>query len=145
MGKFAAIALLFSVQAYACPQLTGAYTCTYQDGSKEVVTIAQNKDANNVDVYNYNGSTILTDNVAYPIPDDQQLKQGTFRAWCADDTTLQTQVVGKYYQQGNYFGDLTMNLNLSLKGTDLHQVTIGSLKNTGGEYPLNGDVTCTHN
>jgi hypothetical protein len=38
-----------------------------------------------------------------------------------------------------------MNLNLSLKGTDLHQVTIGSLKNTGGEYPLNGDVTCTHN
>lgn len=145
MGKLAALALLFSAQAYACPQLVGSYTCTYQDGSKEVVTIAQNKDRNNVDVYDYNGSSIITDNQAYPIPDDQQLKSGTFRAWCDDNTTLQTQLLGEYYQQGNYYGHLTMNLNLSLQGNDLKQVTTGSLKNTGGEYPLNGESVCVHN
>lgn len=145
MGKFLSVALLFSVQAYACPQLVGSYTCTYQDGTKEVVTISQNKDRNNVDVYDYNGSTIVTDNNAYPIPDDQQLKGGTFRAWCDDETTLQTQLVGEYYQQGNYYGRLTMNLNLSLQGSDLKQTTTGNLVNTGGTYPLNGETVCAKN
>lgn len=141
MRKIAALLLLVSANvAFACPELTGSYTCTYQDGTSEVVSISQeNKDG--VTVYNYNGSSIPADNTAYPIPDDQTLKQATFRAWC-DGASLKGNIVGKYYNNGALFGDLDMTLDLSLDGTNLKSVTTGTLTNSGGTYPLDGQVTC---
>jgi len=144
MRKLAIIALAFSAQAWACPELAGSYTCTYQDGSSEVVTITQElKDG--VTIYNHNGSTVPADNVAYPVPDDASLREGTFKAWCADNSTLSAQLIGKYYQDGQYFGDLDMTTNFSLNGSDLKQTSVGTLKNAGGEYPLNGENTCKRN
>ncbi len=144
MRKLAAIALLFSAQAYACPQLAGTYTCTFSDGTTEVATVTQTV-VDGVNVFNYNGTEIRADNVAYPVPEDETLKEGTFRAWCDDATTLKAQMLGKYYNGGSYFGDLTMNLEFLKVGTSLKQVTTGNLKNSGGDYPINGDVTCVAN
>jgi hypothetical protein len=146
MRSLMAMALLFSVQAFACPDLAGSYTCSHQDGSTEVVTVSQeNKDG--VMIYQYNDAAIPADNQVYQLPDDQDLKDATFRAWC--DTTnadlLQTQLIGKYYSQGSYYGDLTLNMTFSLAGTDLKQTTTGTLKNSGGEYPLNNELTCKRN
>lgn len=146
MRILAALALLVSVNAYACPDLSGSFTCTSQDNTSEVVTLSQeNKDG--ITIYNYNGSMIPADNQAYQVPDDQNLKEGTFRAWCDanDNVTLKTELIGKYYDQGSYYGDLTMNMDFSLNGTDLRQVTTGKLVNSGGEQPLNGDMTCVRN
>ncbi len=143
MRTIAALLLLVSVNAYACPELTGSYTCTYQDGSSEVLSISQeNKDG--VTVYNYNGSMIPADNKVYPVPDDETLKQATFRAWC-ETATLKGNIVGKYYNNGALFGDLDMTLSLSLDGTSLKSVTTGALTNSGGTYPLDGSVTCARN
>lgn len=144
MRIFAAIALLFSAQAFACPDLTGAYTCTYQDGSTEVVSISQ-ADKAGVMVYNYNGSEIPADNVVYPMPDDETVRQGTFRAWC-DGASLKGNILGKYFNNGSYFGDLDMTLDLSLEGVSLKSVTTGTLKDTGGNvYPLDGQIVCARN
>jgi hypothetical protein len=146
MRILAALALLVSVNAYACPDLTGTYTCKYQDNTTEVVSISQeNKDG--VMVYNYNGSALPADNQVYQIPDQDSLKQGTFRAWCdeADATVLQTELLGKYYDQGQFAGDLTLDMAFSLNGTDLRQLTTGKLVNSDGEYPIGTDVTCTRN
>ncbi len=144
MRTLTAIALLFSVQAYACPELTGAYTCTYQDGSSEVVTISQ-EDKAGVTVYNYNGSSIPADNAVYPIPDDESVKSATFRAWC-ENASLKGNIVGKYWNNGALFGDLDMTLDLSLDGTNLKSVTTGTLKATDGtSYPLDGDISCVRN
>lgn len=145
MFKFAALAIaLVSVQAFACPDLTGNYSCVYQDGTKEVVSITQEQ-KNGVTTFLYNGSAIVADNQAYPMADDQNLREATFRAWCdsADPTLLQTQLLGKYYTNGAYYGDLTMNMNFSMAGSDLKQTNTGTLKNAGGEYPLNSELTCT--
>lgn len=144
MRKLAAIALLFSFQAYACPDLAGSYTCNYQDGSSEVITLSQElKDG--VTIYTHNGSQIPADNVAYPVPDDVNLREATFRAWCTDTVTLSANLVGKYFQEGAYFGDLNMTSAFTLDGTSLKQITTGTLKNQGGEYPLNSEMTCTRN
>lgn len=144
MRKLAALALVFSAQAFACPDLAGSFTCTYQDGSKEIVTLSQDQ-KDGLTTYNYNGSIVPADNQAYPVPEDATLKEGTFRAWCNDATVLNTQLIGKYHQDGSYFGDLVMNMDFTLTGKDLHQVTTGTLKNSGGEYPLNNDMVCTRN
>lgn len=143
MRTLAALLLLVSANAFACPELTGSYTCTYQDGSSENVTISQ-EDKSGVTVYNYNGSSIPADNQVYPIPDDQTLKNATFRAWC-ENASLKGNIVGKYYNNGSEFGDLDMVMDLSLDGTNLKNVTTGTLKNSGGTYPLDGSVVCTRN
>lgn len=141
MRKLAALALMVSVNAWACPDLTGTYTCKYQDGQTETITLSQeNKDG--VVVYNYNGSTIAADNVSRPVPDDAALREGTFRAWCEGEA-LKGQLLGKYYDKGVYFGDLTLNLDVTKVGNDLKQVNTGSVKNSASEYPINAEVLCT--
>ena len=141
MRKLVAIALVFSAQAWACPDLTGKYLCTYEDGSTENVEITQRVDEKGVTIYNYGGSDIPADNAAYPVPEDDTLKEATMRSWC-DGQTLQAQMIGKYYNRGAFFGDLTMNLVISLNGTGLSQVTTGVLKAQGTDYPMNSTVTC---
>ncbi len=144
MRTLTALALVFSAQAYACPQLAGTYNCKYQDGSAEIVTIQQ-ETKDGVTVYGYNGSDIPADNQVYNIPDDENLKSGTFRAWCDDDVTLKSQLLGKYWDNGAYFGDLTLDMSFTLSGSDLHQSTTGQVVNSGGSYPINNEVTCTKN
>lgn len=142
LRPFAAFAFLVSAQAFACPQLAGNYTCNYQDG--QTTTLVLNQDAkSNVTIYDMNGQQLPADNQVKPIPDEDSLKNATVRAWCNDDTTLHTEIVGKYYRQGQYFGDLTMDADLSMANQNLRQVTTGNVKNSGGTYPVNSDITCT--
>jgi hypothetical protein len=142
MSKLVALALVVSANAWACPDLTGTYTCQYQDGQTEVITLSQeNKDGVVTYTYNNNAS-IPADNVAYPVPDGPTLREGTLRAWCEADT-FKSQLVGKYYDQGVYFGDLTLNIDFAKVGNDLKQVNTGSVKNSASQYPINGEVVCT--
>lgn len=145
MRTLAAIALLFSVQAFACPTLTGNYTCKNQDGSTSAMTITQNVNGT-VTTYNLNGSDLLADNQARPMQDDDNIKSGTFRAWCDDNITLKGEILGKYWNNGSYFGDLTLDIGFSLAANgDLQQVSTGNIKNTGGTYPINQTTACTKN
>lgn len=144
MRTLAALALVFSAQAFACPNLTGNYTCTYQNGSKEVMAITQDTKGT-VTVYNLNGSEIPADGQTYQVPDDQNLKEGTFKSWCDDDVTLKGLLVGKYYTDGQLYGDLTMNLAWSLDNGNLKQSSTGQIVNTGGTYPLSQETVCTKN
>jgi len=144
MRTLAIIALLFSAQAFACPNLTGTYTCTYQDGSKETTAITQDTKGT-VTVYNINGSDMPADGQTVLIPDSDNLKEGTFKAWCDDDLSLKGLMIGKYWNQGAYFGDLTMNLVWSLSGTDLRQTSNGQVVNSGGKYPVTNETVCAKN
>jgi hypothetical protein len=144
MRTLIAVALLFSAQAFACPELAGTYTCTFSDGTEETGTVTQSV-VNGINIYNYNGTEIRADGVTYPVPEDETLKEGTSRAWCDDPLTLKGEVIGKYYSGGSYFGEVVLNLEFSKVGTSLRQVTTGNLKNSGGDYPINSDITCTAN
>jgi len=144
MRTLAALALVFSAQAFACPQLTGSFTCTAQDGSKQVMKITQDMKGTTT-VYNINGSDLPADKSVMNLPDDDSLKNATISAWCDDDVTLKAQILGKYYQDGSYFGDLTANLGFSMKGKDLAQHMTGDVKASSGDYPINSDTVCTAN
>ena len=143
MKKLAIFALLVSANAWACPNLTGTYTCKYQDGSSEMVTISQENKAG-VEIYNYAGSMVTTDNVARPMPDEDNLKKGTFRAWCEGDK-LKTKVIGQYYTNGTYYGPLTFAATITKNGFDFKKLTTGNVKSSAGDYPLNSEVTCSFN
>ena len=138
------LAMLLSANAWACPNLTGTYTCKFQDGSTKVVTFSQENKAG-VETYNYNGTAVKADNVARRLPDDDTLKKKTSRAWCEADI-LKSKLVGKYYSNGAYVGDLTLDMTFAKNGNDLKQVNTGNLKSRGGnDYPQNSEVTCSFN
>ena len=120
MKMTAFLAMLLSANAWACPNLTGTYTCKYQDGSTEVVTFSQENKAG-VETYNYKGSAFLADNVARQMPDDDTLKKSTFRAWCEGDK-LKTRLTGQYYTNGTYYGQLTLTATLTKNGFDLEMI-----------------------
>lgn len=144
MRTLLALLVLGSVNAFACPDLTGDFTCTYNDGSTELIKVTQeNRDG--VTYYSFGDELTPADNVVYTVPDDETLKQGTFRAWCDDDVTLKAELVGKYYDAGQFYGDLTMLMSYTLDNGNLKDVTTGSLKNDNGEYPINNELVCTRN
>jgi hypothetical protein len=145
MRLIAVPALFFSVQAFACPNLAGIYTCTH-DGSVETLTLNQS-DKDGVTIYDYNGSSFPADNKAHLIPDDENLKAASARVWCdaADGTLLRTQVFGKYYVNNSYLGDLTLDVTRSLSGQNLKQVSRGMLKTPLDEYPVESESVCTRN
>lgn len=138
-----ALAAAFSVQAFACPNLTGSYTCDYGNGQTEQMTISQ-EERNGVTFYKYNNDEFAADGTVYPLQDSAELKQGTFKAWC-ESTILKNQIMGKYYNNGSYFGDLDMTMDLTLNNGNLSQVAKGSLKSANGDYPINQTVTCNKN
>ncbi len=142
MRTLMALALLFSSSAFACPDLTGKFTCMYQDKSTEDVTISQEMQKDGTFVYNYNGTMIPADGKIYDVPDDAQVKEGKFKAFCDDDITLKTTLVGKYWRAKAYFGDLILNMNFTVEKNDLKQNSVGSVKNSSGEYPLNSALVC---
>lgn len=134
---------LFSVSALACPNLSGTYTCM-NDGQKETLVVSQNE-VNGATVYQIGETQVVADNVAYTIPDDEELRGGTQRAWCAEENNeLKIEILGKIYDQQDFFGDLAVQIGFLIDGSkNLVNTVQGSLKATNGEYPIHEIATCT--
>jgi hypothetical protein len=135
------LAALFSVTAMACPDLTGAFTCTYSDGSTEVMNIKYRTE-NGISYYTYGSDEFAADGTVYPLADSDNLKSGTFSAMCSDDITLKNNIKGEYYYQGSDYGPLDMTINYSMDNGNLKQVASGTLK--GSAFP-DQTATCTKN
>jgi hypothetical protein len=147
MRKLAAMALIFSIESYACPQLSGEFVCRYPDGSSEKIVLSQTLDGN-ITVYNVNGSNIVADNKVYPVPDDANVRNAYFRAWCDDTVSLKGHLVGQYFHNNAYYGDLDLNfvyLLVNPPAGDLKQVAMGTLTNSSGERSLNSETICARN
>jgi hypothetical protein len=144
LRTLAALALLASAQAFACPQLTGNYSCTDEKGQTSAMALTQDTKSN-VTVYTLNGSDLQADNQARPMPPDADLQNATIRGWCNDDVTLHTELLGKVYQNGQYVGDLKLALDFAMNAKNLNQVASGTIVNGTQTYPINTTITCTPN
>jgi len=135
---------LFSIRAFACPNLAGSYTCEFLGYPEDVTVSQQNK--NSVIVYTANGYDVPADNQAYKVPDRKELKNATLRAWCNDDVALNFQLLGVAWEDGAPYGDLTVDGTLSKSGKDLQPKMTGKIvKRDGSEQPFNPEVTCKAN
>lgn len=141
MKMFIALASLIAVPTLACPNLTGTYTCTYNDGTKETLTVTQAV-RSGITQYTVNGSTILADQQVYQLPDSEDLKQASQTAWCEGEI-LNVATAGNYFQQNQLIGELMMVIQVTLTGNTLKQALNGSLKNQEGEQEFSGETLCT--
>lgn len=143
---FRAIALaasLFSVGAFACPNLAGNYTCTTSAGKNDVV-ITQRVD-NGITYYSFNGEEFPADGLEYSF-ENQQLKNGNFSAWCSERGTvsvLNQNLRGDFYQNGNYAGLLDLNTHIYVHKNGLRLKYKGTLKYvTGALAEINEIAAC---
>ncbi len=116
----------FSVQAFACPNLTGNFTCSMPDGSTQVMDISSRMEGA-VTYYKVSGDEFPADGSVLKLADSQELKNGTFSATCMADTTLSTNIKGEYFNSGKDYGPLDLNINYSMAGENLQFVTDGTL------------------
>jgi hypothetical protein len=140
------LSCLMPAVAWACPNLTGAYTCTDSQGQSETIQLSQTVSDQNITVYVYNGTSLQADNMAYAVPDDGTIRDATLRTWCDDDSTWKTELLGKYWRNGAYYGDLRLERDFRLDAsTNLLSVTSGALTNSSGSHSLDSSMTCTRN
>lgn len=148
MSRFILTLLSWAHALPACPDLAGRYVCTYKDpraanqSSREGLTVTETRDAAGVVTYVYNDSTLITDAAPRELPDDSEMKQQRLRAWCADDGTLRGELRARYYDAGNYAGELKLDFIYSRVGANVRQVTEGQLIGSTGALPLSSSVTC---
>lgn len=148
MKAVIALVALFSVQAFACPNLTGTYSCTYE-GQTEQIQMSQTE-TNGVTVYtmknpndpNDQGGSLPADNVVYKLEDSEQFKNGTIRGWCEGEA-FKIEQIGSYFDQGQHIGDLQAVISMSLNGGNLVQDTQGVYKTGSGDYPISNSMTCS--
>ena len=97
-----------------------------------------------VTVFSYNNSQIPANNQLYDVPDDETMREATFRAWCEEDGTgvLRTQLVGNYYTDNALYGRLTLDTSYRSAGGDLQQISTGVLAHSGGDRAINSEVLC---
>ena len=146
MEYLATLTLLFSASSRACPDLTGTYTCEVSSTKKETKVIQQSK-KNGVMVYWVNDLEMVTDDKPRFVPENENLRQGTFRVWCDGDIKVKTQLLGKYHNNSGYFGDLTANSEWFMRD-DAHLVryTSGDIRSPDGTVmPFDDEVLCKRN
>lgn len=123
MKKFVFLAAFTTVNAFACPDLTGSYQCNNEDG-QSIIQIQQSEE---------NGSTAyaITTNgeVSYVIPDNTEYtgEDGTkVRMWCeSNQVRINIQAVdteaGPWVANLAYYQDESKNLvndiSITLKST----------------------------
>ncbi len=135
---------LFSSAAFACPNLTGNYACTYENGQAEAISLTQ-EIRDGVTYFKMGNAELAADNQARAIPEDDSMKEGSLRGWC-EPYALKVEVLGKVYDSGEFFGDLAAQISFSLNAeNNLDRVTSGTLKAVKETYPLDNTMTCIRN
>lgn len=142
--------MLLGAQAFACPDLTGTYTCT-QNGQTSQIQMSQ-AETNGVTVYtikdpsnpNDQGGSLPADNTTYRLEDSADFKNGTIRGWCENEA-FKVEQTGQLFDQGQHIGDIQAVISFSLMNGNLLQDTQGVFKTGSGDYPISAQMTCTRN
>lgn len=117
MKLFTAILLLVSVNAFACPDITGSFTCKFKNRISEreiaktetgFVMIADGVEQ----TYNVDGSITS-------VPDSDGLKDGQFSSICEGNTFI-VNFTGTLMYEGSEIGKEVQKTVYQMKGDDLN-------------------------
>jgi hypothetical protein len=133
----------FSFSAFACPDLAGDFTCSYE-GSSIDVTVSQ-REENGTSIYTIMGYEIIADGVRHDVPETNQVKEGTALATCNGDL-VNANVTGKIYSSGKFGGDVNLDVEIAAVNKDgvADAKAAGTLTRPDGQvWPIDGTFACT--
>lgn len=130
-----------SVTAFACPDLTGTYECTY-DGQVETMDLTQYV-ADGVTHFKVGQTEVVADGASHPMPDSQPEEQATYTASC-NGNVLGISFFSLLIDNANKIGQISGQQNMSLDNVgDLVQDIKGTLViDAQGTFPIDEVTTC---
>lgn len=135
---------LFSIQAFACPDLTGNYTCDYGNGESHIWDISY-REAAGVGYYTINGTEFPADNSVIAYPDQEDFRELWVRLSCNIDL-LKFEQNYKSYDHGRYTGHASSATSIGMFGPKMRMESSGTYTDAnGGVFPLTGSAVCTKN
>ncbi len=144
--SLAIIGLFVSASAYAaCPDLSGTFSCAYDDGTVDQMVISQTE-ANGVTTYTVNGNPIVADGVVQSIPDDAGARNQSVSYSCGDDNKFKYTYSAELYEANVMAGAVTADLLFSKDATTGGLVVedVGTFSLTDGSvYPWASTVNCS--
>lgn len=136
--------IFFSFAAHACPNLAGHFRCEQGVVGKNRAIDVTQEDRAGVTIYNLFGTEIPTDNKVRPIADSDELKEGMVRAWCSGDTILNGRLSGKYFDHGEYAGQISADYTYQIVEKNFVMTVTGSLSAPDGiSHPVDSTTVCS--
>lgn len=149
-----AVGLFISAPSWACPDLSGNFSCMDSQGKAHDLTIQQqtveggshytmtSTEEGRVDIWE-----VTADGKERDIPEGHGLKGAKYTATCDADTSMNLNVTGLLIddESGAIIGNLKMNM-LHTRGParEIIVVSSGVLETPQhGNFPLDGTMTCT--
>lgn len=143
MKWFTTGAFALTLPVFACPDLSGVYKCTIEEGITETVEITQVK-SNGVTVFLINGAEIPADNAAHAIVGDVTFQNASLRAWCEDDR-LRTELIGNFLNNKTDIGSLDLITDRRRVGNAVLERAVGSMDNGLEKFPVKSFTSCILN
>jgi hypothetical protein len=131
---------LFSSAAWACPDLSGHYTCG-NDDSQDTVVISKQATATGFNLV-FDDSQVVSDDQVYPLEGDPTFRNGSIHTWC-DEVGIKTQVVGEYYDGEKKIGSIDMVTSYEIVNGTLIQSDRGQMINDLGPLTVENNQPCS--
>ena len=143
MKKFLVAAIsAMSIGAWACPDLSGTYTC---DGEELAVETFELNGVNYLE-FNANGA-LPADGKWLDLPDSETEKNAKIRLTCGNKAPYGDSYVLDYeadlYDAGTNVAALDVEIFFHKDGETLKQSVVGKAKGSWGEQPVNEVTVCT--
>jgi hypothetical protein len=134
------ISFLISASAFACPQISGNYTCQTQDGPQ--ITVIQQSTAADGDIFDIDGYQFKADGVSYPENSEEFI--GTIATAC-NPTTVNITIIGDVIENGSKIGSTNLTQSMYMENGSLVQDLNGVFDYQGQAIPIAEKILCTPN
>ena len=143
--SLAIVGLFVSASAFAaCPDLSGTFSCAYDDGTVDQMVISQSE-VKGVTTYTVNGNPIVADGVVQSLPDDAGAKNQSVSYSC-DADKFKYAYSADLYEANVMAGSVTADLLFSKDATTGSLVVedVGSFSLADGSvYPWASTINCS--
>lgn len=140
-GMAAILSALVAVPVFACPFLTGSYTCLNENDSEQTLVISQSE-ADGATHYIINGSELVIDNQSHAITGDPTFRNASMNAWC-DSDMIDYEITGQYFDGDTEIGSLSIVNVIKISGDQVTETADGQMRNDRGVFPVSASITCT--
>jgi hypothetical protein len=138
--KLLLVVFFFSVNALACPQISGTYTCETEDGP-EILEISQTN-SSGIETFNIDGTDFVADGVTKKYADTEF--NGTITATCSLNK-LDITTFGDIYESGTKTSYVAVKESYYASKDGLVYAINGNFEHQGQVYPINEKVNCSKN
>lgn len=124
--------------AAECPHFSGTYYCTFEATGPQSLEISQ-RETNGITTFTFNGNEAIADGLIHKMPDDEELKEGLYKAICSSTELLIWQKANLVFANG--YLEAMLRLSFDQSGNLINE-NQGKMIVDGNEKALDNRGVC---